>query len=115
MRIGIDASRAVVARPTGTEHYSVQVIRGLVEAGPEHRFRLYLREPAPPGLLPEAPQVEHIVLGPRRLCALNKLVIGQTCSLLGGLHLCTQQTVVKGECALGLLINEAAQSICRTG
>lgn len=67
MLIGIDASRTVVARPTGTEHYSVQVIRGLVEAGPEHHFRLYLREPAPPGLLPVAPYVEHVVIGPRRL------------------------------------------------
>ncbi len=67
MLIGIDASRAVVARPTGTENYSVQIIRGLVRAGAGHRFRLYLREPAPPGLLPDGPQVEHVVLGPRRL------------------------------------------------
>lgn len=67
MLIGIDASRAVVARPTGTENYSVQIIRGLVRVGAGHRFRLYLREPAPPGLLPEGPQVEHVVLGPRRL------------------------------------------------
>jgi len=67
MLIGIDASRATSARPTGTERYSLQVIRGLVQAGPQHRFRLYLREPAPPGLLPEGPQVEHVVIGPHRL------------------------------------------------
>ena len=67
MLIGIDASRAIVARRTGTENYSLQVIRGLAHAGPEHRYRLYLREPAPPGLLPEGPNVEPVVLGPHRL------------------------------------------------
>ncbi len=67
MLIGIDASRAVVARRTGTENYSLQVIRSLVAAGPGHRFRLYLREPAPDGLLPRGPEVEHVLLGPHRL------------------------------------------------
>ncbi len=67
MLIGIDASRAVVARRTGTENYSLQVIRGLVAAGAGHRFRLYLREPALKGLLPHGPEVEHVLLGPRRL------------------------------------------------
>lgn len=67
MLIGIDASRAVVARPTGTENYSLHVIRGLVQAGAGHRFRLYLREPAPPGRLPEGANVEHVVLRPHRL------------------------------------------------
>ncbi|HOG48383.1 MAG TPA: glycosyltransferase family 1 protein [Anaerolineae bacterium] len=67
MLIGIDASRAVVARRTGTENYALQVIRGLAQVGAAHRFRLYLREPAPAGLLPHGPRVEHIILGPRRL------------------------------------------------
>jgi glycosyltransferase involved in cell wall biosynthesis len=67
MLIGIDASRATVARPTGTENYSLQVIRSLVELGPEHRYRLYLREPAPEGLLLRGSNVEQVVLGPRRL------------------------------------------------
>ncbi|MDI7276139.1 MAG: glycosyltransferase family 1 protein [Anaerolineae bacterium] len=67
MLIGIDASRAVVARRTGTENYSVQVIRGLVQAGKDHRFRLYLRDPAPEGLLPRSAQVEHVIVRPHRL------------------------------------------------
>jgi len=67
MLIGIDASRAVVAQRTGTENYSLQVIRGLIAAGPEHHWRLYLRQPAPPGFLPASCGVEHVVLGPRRL------------------------------------------------
>jgi glycosyltransferase involved in cell wall biosynthesis len=67
MLIGIDASRVLVARRTGTENYSLQVIRGLVRAGAGHRFRLYLREPAPAGLLPQGANAEHVVLGPARL------------------------------------------------
>ncbi len=67
MLIGIDASRAVVARRTGTENYALQVTRGLLQAGGEHHFRLYLRGPAPEGLLPLGPHAETVVLGPRRL------------------------------------------------
>ncbi len=67
MLIGIDASRATRAQRTGTENYALQIIRSLVEVAPEHVYRLYLREPAPSGLLPEGPNIEPVVLGPRRL------------------------------------------------
>ena len=67
MLIGIDASRATIAQRTGTENYSLQVIRGLVAAAPEHRFRLYLRESDAAGLLPWGPNAEARVLRPRRL------------------------------------------------
>jgi glycosyltransferase involved in cell wall biosynthesis len=67
MLIGIDASRATVARRTGTENYSLQIIRRLPTLAAEHRFRLYVREPEPPGLLPEGANVEQLVLGPHRL------------------------------------------------
>lgn len=47
MLIGIDASRAVAAELTGTEHYSLRVIEALLEIGAAHRFRLYApREPS---------------------------------------------------------------------
>lgn len=49
MIIGIDASRVARARRTGTERYSLEIIRHLL-ALPEaadHRFRLYLSEPPP--------------------------------------------------------------------
>ncbi|MGC8779896.1 MAG: glycosyltransferase family 4 protein [Anaerolineae bacterium] len=52
MLIGIDASRAFVARRTGTETYSFNLIRALIGLGTAHRFRLYVNEvtspPAPP-------------------------------------------------------------------
>ncbi len=41
MLIGIDASRANVARRTGTETYSLHLIRALTGLASGHRFRLY--------------------------------------------------------------------------
>jgi glycosyltransferase involved in cell wall biosynthesis len=41
MLIGVDASRAAVTLRTGTEMYSLHVIRELVRLGQGHRFRLY--------------------------------------------------------------------------
>ncbi len=41
MLIGIDASRAARAERTGTEAYSFHLIRALLDAAPQHRFRLY--------------------------------------------------------------------------
>ncbi len=42
LTIGIDASRALSPHPTGTEHYSIQVIRRLLRLGKDVRYRLYL-------------------------------------------------------------------------
>ena len=50
MRIGIDASRATVARRTGTESYSLNLIRGLLDCGSAHDFILYFRDAPRPGL-----------------------------------------------------------------
>jgi len=58
MLIGIDASRAVRARRTGTENYSLQLIRHLVALGSVHRFRLYYDRKPPAGLLPGDPHAE---------------------------------------------------------
>lgn len=57
MLIGIDASRALSAQRTGTENYSLQVIRHLLALDSPHRFRLYCPRPPQPGLfaLPDAP------------------------------------------------------------
>ncbi len=44
MLIGIDASRAIAPRLTGTERYSREIIASLLQAGAQrHRFRLYFR------------------------------------------------------------------------
>ncbi|MDP3724568.1 MAG: glycosyltransferase family 1 protein [bacterium] len=43
MLIGIDASRAFVARPTGTERYSREIIRSLLEIDKKNTYVLYTR------------------------------------------------------------------------
>jgi glycosyltransferase involved in cell wall biosynthesis len=48
--IGIDASRALRARRTGTENYALELIRQLLAQGREHRFRLYCDQPPAPTL-----------------------------------------------------------------
>ncbi len=49
MLIGVDASRAVAARPTGTELYSQRLIQALLSSESPHRFRLYFRSAPPAG------------------------------------------------------------------
>jgi glycosyltransferase involved in cell wall biosynthesis len=56
MLIGIDASRAIAAHPTGTEVYSRQLIQALLELASPHRFRLYFREPPTAGSFAKADQ-----------------------------------------------------------
>lgn len=51
MLIGVDASRATATRRTGTETYSLHLIRGLIGLGPAHRLRLYTNGQPPDGLL----------------------------------------------------------------
>ncbi len=50
MLIGIDASRAVATRRTGTETYSLCLICNLISLGTGHRFRLYTNGRPPAGL-----------------------------------------------------------------
>ncbi|MCL7454180.1 MAG: glycosyltransferase family 4 protein [Anaerolineae bacterium] len=64
MLVGIDASRASAARRTGTENYSLYLIRNLLALGGEHRFRLYFREAPEPSLLPGAAE-ERVIPFPR--------------------------------------------------
>jgi glycosyltransferase involved in cell wall biosynthesis len=52
MLIGIDASRATVARRTGTENYSLHLIRELLAESTDHRFRLYFKQAPQPALFP---------------------------------------------------------------
>lgn len=57
MLIGIDASRALRSRRTGTENYSLQLIRRLVALNGDHLFRLYCDQPPPPGLFGAGPEL----------------------------------------------------------
>jgi glycosyltransferase involved in cell wall biosynthesis len=55
MHIGIDASRATVARRTGTEHYARRLIEALL-AQDGHRYTLYFRDAPPAGAFTGAEQ-----------------------------------------------------------
>jgi glycosyltransferase involved in cell wall biosynthesis len=69
MVIGIDASRALRARRTGTERYSLELIRSLLAlpAAGAHQWRLYVDAPPPPALLPTGDNIELCVLPSQRL------------------------------------------------
>jgi glycosyltransferase involved in cell wall biosynthesis len=54
MHIGIDASRATVARRTGTENYARRLIEALIAAGGSRQFTLYFRDAPPAGAFPGA-------------------------------------------------------------
>lgn len=73
MLIGIDASRAIVPRRTGTERYALEIIRALVRAAPDDRFVLYLQRQPPPGLLPRSAQVRWRVIPSPRLWTVGRL------------------------------------------
>ena len=77
MLIGIDASRAVLARRTGTERYALEVIRALttlVTSGEsDDRLLLYFNQPPPPGLLPRSGRVQWRGIPSRRLWTLGRL------------------------------------------
>ena len=65
MRIAIDASRATVARATGTEHYSRELIRALLQVGAGHEFHLFFRDAPPDGLFSGPRVQQHVIPLPR--------------------------------------------------
>ena len=65
LTIGIDASRAVTVRPTGTERYSRRIIEELLEQGSEQRFRLYLNGRRPLDLPLRASTEQRLIPLPR--------------------------------------------------
>lgn len=71
MHIAIDASRATVANPTGTERYALEMIRALValnETLPTpHHITLYFRDAPAPDLFPSSAHVAQRVIPLRRL------------------------------------------------
>ncbi len=64
MLIGIDASRAVTQRRTGTEAYTYFLLRHLLPLAVRrgHQIRLYFHRLPPPGLLPDYDGIEHIII-----------------------------------------------------
>ncbi len=65
--IGVDASRAMRVRRTGTERYSLEIIRHLLGLPSAHRWRLYTDVVPPDGLFPMRDGVELCVLPARRM------------------------------------------------
>ncbi len=60
--LGIDASRSTVRQRTGTETYSLQLIRTLLQLPARHRWRLYFRDAPGPELYPAAAHIEHRII-----------------------------------------------------
>jgi glycosyltransferase involved in cell wall biosynthesis len=71
--IGIDASRSTLARRTGTERYSLEIIRALIELPTDDRFVLYFNQPPPPDLFPRSERVRWRVMPARRLWTVGRL------------------------------------------
>lgn len=58
LTIGVDASRTLPAHRTGTEQYSVALLRALMVRETPHHWRLYAPGPPPADLLPLPPRWE---------------------------------------------------------
>src|ERR1700730_1888264 len=54
--IGVDASRVTRPHRTGTENYSLRVLRELLTHDQHNAYRLYLSQTLPDGLLPVGPR-----------------------------------------------------------
>ncbi len=65
--IGIDASRVTRPRRTGTENYSLHLLRELLARDSRDAYRLYLSQPLPTGLLPTGPRTSTRVIRLPRL------------------------------------------------
>jgi glycosyltransferase involved in cell wall biosynthesis len=66
VRLAVDASRTVADQLTGTERYSLEMLRRLVSLG-GHDYRLYFNRPPSPGLLPTEAGWQARVLPARHL------------------------------------------------
>lgn len=66
VHIGIDASRATREQRTGTEGYSLYLLRALLSLDQTNSYTLYYNAPPQPGLLPQAANVrERVIPFPR--------------------------------------------------
>ena len=72
--VGVDASRMQIEQRTGTENYSDQIIRALLDAVAGWRWCLYVNSDSAPGGLPEIqPPVEVRTIPARRLWTHRRL------------------------------------------
>jgi len=73
MLIGIDASRSVTAQRTGTEYYSLHLIRSLLPLDRLHRYRLYFNQAPSEGLYPVSDRVQEVLIPCPRLWTHTRL------------------------------------------
>jgi glycosyltransferase involved in cell wall biosynthesis len=66
VQIAIDASRCTVRQVTGTEHYAIEIIRGLIRYNTQHQITLYFRDTPQADLFPASPLVSYKVIPCRR-------------------------------------------------
>src|SRR4051794_6710084 len=67
MLIGVDASRVTRPQRTGTENYSLHVLKHLLEQDERNTYRLYASRAIRPHLLPVTPRVTQRMIHLRRL------------------------------------------------
>jgi glycosyltransferase involved in cell wall biosynthesis len=67
MHVGIDASRATRAQRTGTEGYSLNLLRALLTLDASLDYTLYFNTPPQPGLLPQRDNVQQRIISFPRL------------------------------------------------
>jgi len=67
MLIGIDASRSAAAQRTGTENYSLYLIRSLLALDRSNRYRLYFNQPPSADMFGASERVEMVEMPFRRL------------------------------------------------
>jgi glycosyltransferase involved in cell wall biosynthesis len=73
---GIDASRAARTHHTGTETYSLELIKALAQlASPQRHFRLYTPHPPQPNAWPDSPDIETRVIPWPRLWTHLRLAV----------------------------------------
>ena len=75
MLIGVDASRAALARRTGTERYALEIVRALTKTPGDDQFVLYFNQPPPPGLLPRSERIRWRVMQAPRLWTVGRLSV----------------------------------------
>ncbi len=78
MRIGVDASRAVIAQRTGTEGYSWHLLQELPRLGAPHHLVYYFNTPPAPGDFPAGPRLRHRVIPLPRLWTHARLAAEMT-------------------------------------
>ncbi|HNR95422.1 MAG TPA: glycosyltransferase family 1 protein [Anaerolineae bacterium] len=75
MLIGVDASRAAALQRTGTENYTLHLLRSLLELDQQNRYRLYFNQRPADGLFPPSDRCEERIIPFPRLWTHLRLAV----------------------------------------